>query len=162
MAGRSYPDRSKWIRHTKGQINNQTAHANIVSADATFRAGQTADVVDLPFFDAENEHFVKADLGVISSVALGLMRLFYAVTEDVARATGRSVLEFRLDFPSRVSCFEAERKSLRDEIKGSDFYKTAMRKEKERSEKKAKLGDETTTVSPRTQPSPVKPKPTRS
>ena len=39
----NYPDKSKWITDTKGRINNETAHANIVSADATFRVGQTAD-----------------------------------------------------------------------------------------------------------------------
>ena len=60
----NYPAGSAWIKDTKGQINNQSAHANIVSADATFRAGQAKDVVDLPFFDAEDEHFVQADLWV--------------------------------------------------------------------------------------------------
>src|SRR5271166_2406175 len=95
----NYPDKSNWIADTKGQINNRTAHANIVSASATYRAGQTADVADLPFFDAEDEYFVQVDLWLISSVAITLMDLFYGVTEDVARATGRSVLEFRLDFP---------------------------------------------------------------
>ena len=46
----------------------------------------------------------------------------------------------------------AQSKALGDEIKESDFYKTSMQKEKERSEKKAKLRDETTTGSPRTPP----------
>ena len=86
----NYPNKSKWIAETKGQINNQTAHANIVSADATFRGGQTEDVVDLPFFDAEHKDLVQADLRLISIVAITLMDLFYGVTKDVARATGRS------------------------------------------------------------------------
>ena len=101
--------------------------------------------MDLPFFDAEDEYFVQADLWLISSVAITLMDLFYGVTEDVARATGRSVLEFRLDFPNTIGGLAAESNALLDEIKGSDRYKTAMRKENERSEEKAKLGAETTT-----------------
>jgi hypothetical protein len=137
-----YPDRSKWIADTKGRINEQTAHANIVSADATFRAGQTADIVDLPFFDAEDEYFVQADLWFISGVAIRLMDLFYKVTEDVARASGRSVLEFRLDFRNTILGLDAESEALLHEIKGSERFKTAMRKEKKRSEGKAKLGDE--------------------
>ena len=45
----NYPDGSKWITGTKGLINSQSAHANIVSAAATYRDGQTPDVVDLRF-----------------------------------------------------------------------------------------------------------------
>ena len=104
----NYPDTSKWIEDTKGQINDQTAHANIISADATFRVGQTTDVVDLPFFDAEDEDFVQADLWLIGIVAITLMDLFYGVTKDVARATGRSVLEFRPDFPNALPALAAE------------------------------------------------------
>jgi hypothetical protein len=138
----NYPDGSKWIADTKGQINNQTAHANIISADATYRDGQTADVVDLPFFDAEDEYIVKSDLWLISRAAITLMDLFYGVAEGVA-ATGQPVLEFRPDFPDTIHGLFAEGNALLDEIRGSDRYKTAMRKEQERREAKAKLGDET-------------------
>jgi hypothetical protein len=75
------------------------------------------------------------------------MDLFYGVTQDVARATGRSVLEFRPDFPNTIGGLAAESNALLDEIRGSDRYRTAMRKEKERREGKEKLGDETTTDS---------------
>jgi hypothetical protein len=79
-----YPEASKDIEDIKKQINDQNAHANIISAHATFRVGQTIDVVDLPFFDAEDEYFVQTDLWQISSVAITLMNLFYGVTKDVA------------------------------------------------------------------------------
>jgi hypothetical protein len=137
----NYPDKSKWIADAKDQINNENAHANIVSADATFRF-QTADVMDLPFFDAEHKDLVQADLRVISGAAITLMDLFYGVTKDVARATGRSMVEFRPDFSKRIAVLTAQSNALRDEIKGSGFYKTAKRKEKERSEAKAKLRDQ--------------------
>jgi hypothetical protein len=155
----NYADRSKWMTNTKGLINKQTAHANIISADATFRTGQTKDAVDLPFFDAEDEYFVQADLWLISDAAIKLMDLFYWISKDVARETGRLVVEFRLDFADAITRLAAEGNALLDEIKASDRYKTAFRKEQERSEAKAKLGDETTTDTP---PRPAKPKPTQS
>ena len=133
----NYPGKSKWIADTKGRINDQTAHANIVSADATFRVGQTTDVVDLPFFDAEDEYFVQADLWMISSVAITLMDLFYDVAEGVAQATGRSVLEFRPAFSNRIAILAAQSNALLDEIRTGDRYKAAMQKEKERSKAKA-------------------------
>jgi hypothetical protein len=129
-----HPDTSKWIRETKGQINDQTAHANIVSANATFRVDQTK--VAMPFFDVEDRYFVQADLWLIGNVAIGLMGLFSRVTKEVARTTERSPLEFRLDFPNAIARLAAETNGLLDEFKGSDRYKTAMRKEQERSEAK--------------------------
>jgi hypothetical protein len=72
------------------------------------------------------------------------------------------VLEFRPDFPNTFGGLAAESNALLDEIKESNRYKTAMRKEKKRSEEKAKLRDKTMTDSPRTTPNAAKPKPTRS
>jgi hypothetical protein len=117
---KNYPDGSKRITDTKSLINKQTAHANIISADATYRAGQTADAVDLLFFDAEDDYFVKCDLGLISNAAITLMDLFYDVAEGVAQATGRSVLEFRPDFSDAIEGLNAENDALHDEVKRSD------------------------------------------
>ena len=139
----NYPENSKWLASTKEQINNEEAHANIVSGDRTFH--DTRDVAELPFFDIEDEYFVKADLWRISRAAITLMDLFYGVTQSVARATGRSVLGFRPNFPEMIGGLAAESNSLLDAIRASDRFKTAMRKEKERSEAKAKLGLDITT-----------------
>ena len=122
----NYPEASKRIEEIKKQINDQYAHANIVSADATFRVGQTPDVADLPFFDAEDEYIVQNDLWQIGSVAIKLMGLFYLVKENVASTTGRSVLGFRLDFPNTFQDLATESNTLQDEIKASDRYRTAM------------------------------------
>ena len=122
----NYPQASRRIEDVKRQINDQMAHANIVSADATFRVGQTPDVVDLPFFDAEDDYVVQNDLWLISDVAIKLMGLFYLVKENVARTTGRSVLEFGLEFQNTFGHLAAENNALQDEIKGSDRYKTEL------------------------------------
>jgi hypothetical protein len=136
----NHPEASNGIEEIKKQINDQTAHANIVSANATLRVDQMK--VAMPFFDVEDEDFVRVDLWLIGKVAIRLMHLFDRVAKEVARTTGRSPLEFRPDFPDAIAGLAAETDALQDEIKGSDRYKTAMRKEKERSEAKAKLRDE--------------------
>jgi hypothetical protein len=43
-------------------------------------------------------------------------------------------VEFRLDFPNAIAGLAVESNALLDEIKGSERYKTALRKEQERSE----------------------------
>ena len=133
----NYPDNSKRIVEIKDQINSQTAHANIVSADATFR--ESADVVDLPFFDTEHKDLVQADLRMISGAAISLMDLFYGVTKKTALAIGRPVVEFRPDFSYAIAVLVAQNNALLDEIMGSHFFKSAMRKEEQRSEARAKL-----------------------
>ena len=101
----NYPAGSKWIAATKDRINNETAHANLVSADAIYRAGQTADVANLPFFDIEDEYFVQTNLWLISSVAITLMDLFYGETEGVARAKGRRCWSFVQISPTRLEAW---------------------------------------------------------
>ena len=144
----NYPDPSQWIKETKRKINDQTAHANIVSAHATFRGGQTSAAVSMPFFGVEDDDFVQPDLWLIGHAAIRLMDLFYLVTKEFARTTGRSPLEFRTDFPNALPALAAETNGLLDEIKESDRYKTAMRKQNERSAAKAKLADGTTIDQP--------------
>jgi len=90
------------------------AHANIVSADSMFRVGQMPDVADLPFFDAEDQYIVQNDLWQIGSAAITLIGLFYLVKENVAHTTGRSVLEFRLDFQNTFRGLAAESVALQD------------------------------------------------
>jgi hypothetical protein len=155
----NYPEASKDIEDIKKQINEQNAHANMISANATFRADPAADVADVPFFDVEDQYSVQTDLWRISRAAITLMDLFYGITKDVALEIGRSVVDFRPDFPNTILGLKAESDALLDEIKESDRYKTALRKEQERSEAKAKLGDETKNATP---PRPAKPNPTRS
>jgi hypothetical protein len=145
---RNYPDASKDIKDIKDQINDQNAHANIISAHATFHADPAADVADVPFFDVEDQYSVQTDLWRISRAAITLMDLFYGITKDVALEIGRSVVDFRADFPNTILGLKAESDALLDEIKESDRYKTALRKEQERSEAKAKLGDETKNDTP--------------
>ena len=55
-----------------------------------------------PFFDIEDEYFVKADLWLTSSVAITLMDFFFGVAGQVAGG-GHGVMEFRPDFQRNSS-----------------------------------------------------------
>ena len=58
------------------------SHANIVSANQTFRVNDRGDSIDAPFFDIEDEYHVQVDLWLISSVGVELMDLLYRGQPD--------------------------------------------------------------------------------
>jgi hypothetical protein len=91
-----YRSKSDWIKSTKERINMSTAHANIVSSGSTFRVSDAGDLINAPFFDIEDDYFVKADLWQTASIALTLMDLFYGVNQ------GRNVIAFYPDFAASV------------------------------------------------------------
>ena len=119
---KNYEKKSQWIKDTKERINSSAAHANIISADNVFRIADAGDQISAPFFDIEDEYFVKADLWLIGSVALTLMDLFYGVNQ------GRNVLEFRTDFADAVGRMAEESNALLAELKATDRFKRAIQK----------------------------------
>jgi hypothetical protein len=125
--GEKYPDKSSWIKSTKDNINSWTAHANIISGDSTFRMTDDHTTASAPFFDIEDEYLVKADLWLISSVAITLMDFFFGVADDVARA-GRSVVDFRPDFQRTIRGLATENNALLEDIQASERYQRAMQK----------------------------------
>jgi hypothetical protein len=129
----NYPQKSTWIASTKDQINSYAAHANIVSGDRTFRLADDNTAASAPFFDIEDEYFVKADLLLLSSVAITLMDFFFGVANDAARA-GRSVLDFRSDFQRTIGGMAAENNRLRAEMQSTERFKRAMQKQAQRAQ----------------------------
>jgi hypothetical protein len=127
----NYPDKSKWIVDTKNGINEAAAHANVLSGESTFR--KSGDMIHAPFFDVENEYFIKTDVWLISSIAITLMDFFSGVAGNVARG-GRSVMEFRPDFQRTIVGLGNENEKLRAEIMASERYKAAMLKIAQRKE----------------------------
>jgi hypothetical protein len=123
----NYPSKSAWIGSTKDRINSSAAHANIISGDSTFRLADDHSAASALFFDVEDEYFVKADLWLISSVAITLMDFFFGVAGDVAGA-GRSVIDFRPDFQRTIQGLAAENNALLAEIQASERFQKAMQK----------------------------------
>lgn len=108
------------IKAKKDLINNSAAHANIVSTDQTFRVSESGDSVDAPFFDIEDEYFVKGDLWLMSSIAIELIDLFYGVNKD------RNVVEFLPEFRAHFTGMVRGNESLHSEMTSTDRYKKAM------------------------------------
>jgi hypothetical protein len=107
---------------TKERINSSVAHANIVSSDSTFRIVETADSINAPFFDIEDEYFVKTDLWLIASTGLELTDLFYGVNKE------RDVIDFHPDFVHGVTSLARETDALLAEIKATERFKQAATK----------------------------------
>jgi len=110
------------IKAKKDLINNAAAHANIVSAEQTFRIDEGGDRLDAPFFDLEDEYHVKADLWLASSIAIELMDLLYGVNRD------RNVIEFVPDFRAYMAVAIRTNAELHSEITSTERYKNAMEK----------------------------------
>jgi hypothetical protein len=104
-------------------INSNQSHANVVSADSIFRIDWEGELVNAPFFDVEDEYFVKTDPRLASVVALELMDLFYGVNQ------GRNVVEFIPDFPNHIERLAKNTASLLAELKTSDRYQRVMAKQ---------------------------------
>jgi hypothetical protein len=79
----NFPDGSAQIKVVKGVINEFGTHANIVSAQQTFKHDLAAGIFNTTFFDFEDEMSVKTDLWQIANVALGIMDLLYGVNQKL-------------------------------------------------------------------------------
>jgi CRISPR/Cas system CSM-associated protein Csm2 small subunit len=117
-----YRSKSDWIKTTKDRINEWAAHANVVSSESIFRVGEVQNVASTPFFDVEDDYFVKADLWQSAAVALELMDLFYGVNR------GRDVIAFHADFARHMERLARTTDALLDEQKASERYKRTMAK----------------------------------
>jgi hypothetical protein len=118
----NYPDKSKWIADTKKQINESAAHANLVSANNVFRVNDAGDFASTPFFDVEDDYYIKTDLWLISCVALTLMDFFYGVNLQY------KAIEFVGGFSDTVQRYAAANTALRDQMRQTDRYKAAVSK----------------------------------
>ena len=112
-----YPDGSAAIKGLKATINLSAAHANLIFADNNFRFNEGSGSFDAPFFDIEDEFYVKTDLWMIGNIACGLMDLFYGVNRD------RNVLKFADGFASRLGKLMRDNGALHAELTASERYK---------------------------------------
>ncbi len=119
---KNYEKSSRWIKETKERINSSAAHANAISADSVFRVAESGDQIRAPFFDIEDEYFVKSDLWLIANVAITLMDLFFGVNKT------HKALEFRKGYPDTIGRLAGDSNALLEEIRATDRYKKAAKK----------------------------------
>jgi hypothetical protein len=118
----NFPKNSESIKSRKDHINTMTSHANIVSANQTYRVNERRDWISAPFFDVEDDHHVKGDLWFITSTAINLMDLLYLVNEK------HRAIEFMSNFEAYLMHVANENAALHAEITSTDRYKQAMQK----------------------------------
>jgi len=123
---KNYPERSTAIKEIKERINKYTAHANLINTHNTFRVDNEAGRFATPFFDIEDEYYVKTDLWMIGNVALTLLSFFYEVNE------GRNAIKFVDNFLPIIKTLREKNEALRAEMISSDRFKRTMEKENAR------------------------------
>jgi DNA-binding transcriptional regulator YiaG len=121
-----YAAGSKAVEDIKKQINEQDAHANLVSSHNNFQIEDEAGGFSAPFFDIEEDIFVKINLWRIGNAAIVLLYFFWEINE------GRNVIKFVDDFVSVMEKLRAQNNALRAEVMQSDRFRRVMEKEKAR------------------------------
>jgi hypothetical protein len=99
-----FPEGSSCIKAMKDQINNSTAHANIIYTQKNFGVDDRRKEFSTPFFDIEDDYFVTGDLLMASGIALRLIDLFYGVNSGV------KAIVWRDDFESHFAGFVKQEK----------------------------------------------------
>lgn len=122
----NYRAGSDAIKEMKDQINVSTAHANLLNTYNTFQPDDKARAFAAPFFDFEDEYYVKSDLWLIGKVALTLLDLFYGVNAEL------NLVKLIDDFEARFSQLAQQSETLRQEMMSTDRYKQTMTQEKAR------------------------------
>ena len=127
----NFKSKSDAIKTKKDLINDNHSHTNIVSSESIFRMDDTGALANSPFFDIEDNHLVKCDLWLASTIALELADWFYGVNK------GLNVIKFMPGFDDAMRSLGAETNALRAKMIETDRYKAAMArsggaKEKER------------------------------
>jgi hypothetical protein len=104
----------------KDNINASTAHANLIYTGSNFEV--VDDGVSSPFFDIEDDYFVRTDLWRIGNIAISLLDLFYGVNQRVGS------IKFVDDFSDRFCVLVERSNALNAEMKATDRYKAAEAK----------------------------------
>ncbi len=128
----NFPDASNAIKKIKESINNSSAYSNIADANRNFNFDAISRHFDTPFFDFEDDHFVKTDLWLIANVAMGLMRLFFQVNSAL------NVIVFADEFKGRMKELITENGRLRTEMMQTDRYRQVNKLVEKRGEKPAR------------------------
>ena len=113
--GQNFAEESNAIKLLKETIN-KSAHSNIADAHSTFNFDDVNGHFDTPFFDIEDDYFVKTDLWLIANVAMGLLRLFFKVNKTF------NVVVFADDFEKRIQELSIENGRLRAEMMQTERY----------------------------------------
>jgi hypothetical protein len=115
-----FPAGSEAIKKKKNLINDFAAHANVVATSKTFEVNEVDNEISAPFFDAEDEYYVKTDLWQTASISIELMGLLYEVNKT------QNVVQFISNFEHHLRRVYDDNSALLMEMKRTERYKRAM------------------------------------
>jgi hypothetical protein len=113
----NFPDSSAGIKAMKDTINKIAAHANIVTAQQTFKHDIEAGIFNTTFFDYEDEISVKTDLWQIANVSLGIMDLLYGVNQKLG------AIKIQDGWPVKFQALAEENDRLKSEMMALERFK---------------------------------------
>lgn len=125
----NYPAGSQAIKALKDQINQVTAHSNLVTTHNNFETDSEEAMFSAPFFDIEDKYHVETDLWMIARAAIILLDIFWGVNKNY------NSIKFVDDFPTAFLQLQTDNQSLHAISTQSDRYKRAMEIENHRSQK---------------------------
>jgi hypothetical protein len=105
------------IQRMKDLINQIDTHANIATTGHNTKIDLEAGRFETPFFDYEDELFVKTDFWQIANIAMGLMDLFYGVAKE------HGGLVIRRSFTDALLALERENERLKKEMMNNDRFR---------------------------------------
>jgi hypothetical protein len=117
-----FKSKSDVVKWKKDLINTNHSHSNIVSSDSIFKIDDTGALADAPFFDREDDYFVKSDLWLASTIALELADWFFGINR------GLKVIKFAPDFIDEVQELAKQADALRAEMTATERFKAANAK----------------------------------
>ena len=106
----NFPAGSSAIRSMKETLNDIGIHSNIVMAQQNYEFDTELKFFKTPFFDFEDEFWVKTDLWQTGNVALCIMDLFFGVNQPIC------VIKFKDDWLAKFQLLSAENTRLRAEM----------------------------------------------
>lgn len=80
---KNFPDGSKVIKNYIQHIGGTMAHANLFYTLQNFKFNFEEGKFESPFFDYEDDFYVKTDLWWIANIGYGAMDLFYGVNQKL-------------------------------------------------------------------------------
>jgi len=110
----NFPAGSNAIKSMKDTLNEIGTHSNIVMAQQNYEFDAELKIFKMPFFDFEDEFWVKTDLWQTGNVALGIMDLFFGVNQAFG------VIKLKDDWLDKFQSLAEENQRLKTEMLAHD------------------------------------------
>jgi len=120
----NFPDGSKVLKNYIKHVGSTTAHANLFHTMQNFKFNFENGRFESPFFDYEDDFYVKTDLWWIANVGYGAMDLFYGINKKL------NTIVFSDDFVPRLLELKRKNDLLKLEMMQSTRFRNIPKSKK--------------------------------